>query len=57
MRRKTIVYCEECGSERPSGEDFVVFHCLAFCSPDCRELYRVADELRRALRDKPAQAA
>jgi hypothetical protein len=52
MRRKLIVYCEACGSEQPSGEDFVVFHCLAFCSPDCRDDYRLADERRR---DETAQ--
>ena len=47
MRRKLIVYCEACGGERPSGEDFVLFHCLTFCSPDCRDDYRATDALRR----------
>ena len=43
--------CEicDCGARRPSGAaDFVVFHCLTFCSPDCRDDYRSADEDRRA---------
>ena len=57
MRRKTIIYCEECGSERPGGVGFVVFHGLAFCSPDCREVYREADELRSAQRDRRVSAA
>jgi len=47
MRRKLVTYCEACGGETPSGGDFVIFHCLAFCSPDCRDDYRAADEARR----------
>ena len=48
MRRKLVVYCEQCGGTEPSGtRDFVVFHCLSFCSPDCRDDYRTADEERR----------
>ena len=56
MRRKLIVYCEACGSDRPNGDDFVIFHCLAFCSPECRADYRTADEQRREekARDKAA---
>jgi len=46
MRRKLIVYCEACGAG-PGRDDFVVFHCLTFCSPDCRDEYRTADEARR----------
>ena len=41
MRRKLVVYCEQCGGTEPSGtHDFVVFHCLSFCSPDCHDDYR-----------------
>jgi hypothetical protein len=48
MRRK-ITVCEICGGTAPSGAaDFVVFHCLTFCSPDCLDDYRAADEERRA---------
>jgi hypothetical protein len=56
MRRKLMIYCEACGSDRPGGDDFVVFHCLAFCSPDCRAEYQAADEQRREqrARDKAA---
>jgi len=55
MRRKTLAVCEICGGTAPSGAaDFVVFHCLTFCSPDCRDDYRSADEDRRA---KATQAA
>ena len=56
MRRKLIVYCEACGSDRPGGDDFVIFHCLAFCSPDCRAEYRTADDAaaRTGGRDKAA---
>jgi hypothetical protein len=44
-----ITVCEICGGTAPSGTaDFLVFHCLAFCSPECRDDYRVADEERRA---------
>ena len=51
-RWKQLVICEMCGGTQPSGApDFVVFHCLAFCSPDCRDDYRVADEERRARKD------
>lgn len=49
MRRKALVYCEVCGGAEPSGAaDFLVFHCLAFCSPDCLDDYTAADEERRA---------
>jgi hypothetical protein len=52
MRRQALVYCEVCGGTTASGAaDFVVFHCLAFCSPDCRDDYRVADEECRAARE------
>ena len=60
MAKKLIVYCEHCGGTRLSGTaEFVVFHCLTFCSPDCREDYRTADEERREKRlaPKPARAA
>ncbi len=52
MRKKSIMICEVCSGTKPSGAaDFVVFHCLTFCSPDCRDDYRSADEDRRAKRD------
>jgi hypothetical protein len=64
MRKKLMVMCEICGGAAPSGTaDFVVFHCLAFCSPDCRDDYRTADEDRRGNREaaagqrKPSRAA
>jgi len=61
MRRKALVYCEVCGGMKPSGTaEFLVFHCLAFCSPDCRDDYRSADEEWRARREsapKPARPA
>src|SRR5215213_10506642 len=48
MRKKVVVICEMCGGTTPScADDFLVFHCLAFCSPDCRDDYRAADEERR----------
>jgi hypothetical protein len=52
MRRKIVTICEVCGGTRPSGAaDFVVFHCLTFCSPDCLEDYRAADDERRARKE------
>jgi hypothetical protein len=49
MRRKILTICEICGGAEPSGAvDFVVFHCLTFCSPDCLDDYRSADAERRA---------
>ena len=55
MRKKLMVVCEICGGAAPSGTaDFVVFHCLAFCSPDCLGDYRTSDEERRASREAAA---
>lgn len=52
MPKKAVVICEMCGGAEPSGAaDFLVFHCLAFCSPDCRDDYRATDEERRAGKD------
>ena len=49
MGRKPIVMCEICGGTSPSGAaDFLVFHCLTFCSPDCLGDYRATDDERRA---------
>ena len=50
MRGKTLViYCEMCGSDTPDcTADFITFHHLSFCSPDCHDAYRDADEQRRA---------
>ena len=57
MRRKLIVYCETCGSDTLSCTvDFIVYHRLSFCSPDCREDYRATDEARREPGEKPAAA-
>ena len=48
MRRKLVLYCEQCGGTEPAGTaELLVFHCLTFCSPDCRDDYRVAEEERR----------
>jgi hypothetical protein len=58
MRGKLIVYCELCGSDTLScTADFIVYHRLSFCSPDCREDYRAADEARREYGEKSAAAA
>jgi hypothetical protein len=55
MRKKVIVMCELCSGAKPSGAaDFVVFHCLAFCSPDCLDDYRTGDEERRARNEAAA---
>ena len=52
MRKKAMVICEVCGGATASGTaDFLVFHCLMFCSPDCRDDYRTADEERRARKE------
>lgn len=52
MRKKAVVMCELCGGTGPSGAaNFLVFHCLAFCSPDCLDDYRAADEERRAIKE------
>jgi hypothetical protein len=58
MRKKAVVICEICGGAKPSGPaDFLVFHCLAICSPDCLEDYRAADEERRAKKEAAASAS
>jgi hypothetical protein len=58
MRKTSIVICEMCSGAKPSGTaDFVVFHCLAFCSPDCLGDYRAADEERRAVSETAASQA
>ncbi len=55
MRRKLVVYCEQCGGAEPSGaHEFLVFHCLTFCSADCRDDYHTAGE---AAREQPLAAA
>jgi hypothetical protein len=52
MRETSIVICEICGGATPSASaDFLVFHCLSFCSPDCLDDYRAADQDRRAKKD------
>jgi hypothetical protein len=52
-RKKMTVVCTMCDGDKPSGtHDFIVFHCLAFCSPDCHEEYRTADEGRRERRER-----
>jgi len=52
MRRKTLVYCEVCGGAKPAGApEFVVFHCLAFCSTDCLDDYRAVDDQRRSRKE------
>lgn len=54
MRRKLVIYCEACGGERRSGTEFIVYHRLSFCSANCRDEYRSADDLRRARREEAA---
>ena len=55
MRRKALVYCEMCGGTAPSGAaEFFVFHCLAFCSSDCLDRYKAADEERRSAKEAAA---
>ena len=54
--KKLVIYCEACGSDALSGTiDFITFHHLSFCSLDCRDAYRNADELRRAENEQLAQ--
>ena len=49
MAKKTLTICEVCGGAQSSGTaEFLVFHCLTFCSPDCLGDYRAGDEERRA---------
>jgi hypothetical protein len=55
MRRKALVYCEVCGGTTPAGApDYLIFHCLAFCSPDCLDEYKAAGEGREANKQTPA---
>jgi hypothetical protein len=56
MRRQLVVYCEHCGGADAPGE-FLVFHALSFCSADCRDDYRAADEERREARRAIAELA
>ena len=54
--KKLVIYCEACGGDALSGTaDFITFHHLSFCSPDCRDEYRNADELRRAENEQLAR--
>jgi hypothetical protein len=46
MRNTLVVYCEQCGGT-DDGAEFLQFHCLTFCSVDCRDDYRAGDEARR----------
>jgi hypothetical protein len=58
MSRKLVVYCELCGGTELSGTpEFLTFHCLAFCSSDCRDDYQTADEARREARRATAELA
>jgi hypothetical protein len=55
MRRKALVFCEVCGGTAPSGaSDYLIFHCLTFCSPDCLDDYKADDEGRGANKQTPA---
>jgi hypothetical protein len=57
MRRKLIIYCEACGSDTlTSAVDFILYHHLSFCSPDCRDDYRIADEQRADKTGGPRRA-
>jgi len=54
--KKLVIYCEACGGDALRGTaDFIIFHHLSFCSPDCRDAYRNADELRRVENEQLAQ--
>ena len=56
MRRKALVYCEVCGGAKPSGAAaFLVFHCLAFCSPDFLGDYTAAADEHRARKEAAAR--
>ena len=58
MAKKLVVYCEQCGGTELSGTpEFLVFHHLAFCSPDCRDDYRATDEARREAKRATADLA
>jgi len=58
MRRKLIVYCEMCGSDTLTcTADFILYHRLSFCSPDCRDEHQAADETRRGRDAKSRSAA
>ncbi len=58
MAKKLVVYCEQCGGTELSGTpEFLVFHHLAFCSPDCRDDYRATDEARREAKRAAAELA
>jgi hypothetical protein len=58
MSRKLVVYCEQCGGTGLSGTpEFLEFHCLAFCSSDCRDDYRAADEAHREAKRAAAELA
>jgi hypothetical protein len=53
--KKLVIYCEVCGSDTLScTTDVITFHHLNFCSPDCRDEYRFADEQRRVGQERPA---
>jgi hypothetical protein len=56
MRRKLTIYCEHCGNAEAAHE-FVVFHSLTFCSAECRDDYRAADDARREAKHTAAQLA
>jgi hypothetical protein len=58
MSRKLVVYCEQCGGTELAGPpEFLVFHCLSFCSADCRDDYRAADEAGREAKRAAAELA
>lgn len=58
MRRQLVVYCEHCGGTELSGTpEFVMFHCLTFCSPGCRDDYGADHEARREARRAVAELA
>jgi hypothetical protein len=56
--KKLVIYCETCGSDALNcTTDFLSFHHLSFCSPDCRDAYRDDDELSRAAKQQPSTRA
>jgi hypothetical protein len=55
-KKEAILVCDVCGGSRVSGtHDFISFHCLLFCSPDCHEEYRTEDEERRQRKERASR--
>jgi hypothetical protein len=57
MRRTLIVYCEACGSDRPSGDDFVVFPLPRLLLAGLPRRYQAADDRVGASKKPDRRAA